>query len=180
MFQLRCCHWAQIRTEPSDDIQTLQFAGFLGPRTGHRYNKQKICEHCCGLALFSHAVYPQCVCAKARRRGKGLGNSPSCQQASFAGQDATWAEDKEKLHPFPFVLAPQLEALGKHGARPQRLTWLALCISPSMPVCGLMLLSCVSSFSQYKPITSAMLILGHLNQPFYVSRVFASTNRQVF
>lgn len=79
-FLLCRCHCAQIRTEPFDGIQTLQFAGFLGTRTGHGYNKQKICEHCCGLALFSPAAYPQCVCANARRREKGLGIVPAASR----------------------------------------------------------------------------------------------------
>lgn len=40
-----------------------------------------------------------------------LGKVPSCQEANFTSQDAAWAEDKEKLHPFPFVLASLIRGL---------------------------------------------------------------------
>lgn len=112
-----------------------------------RYSLQVFLEHAQDTGMwallwsgfvFPCSLPPVCLCQSKEER-EGTGNSPSCQQTHFASQDAAWAEDKEKLHPFLFVLAPQLEALGKHWARPQQLIWLTFCISPSMRICGSML-----------------------------------------
>lgn len=53
-----------------------------------------------------------CLCQSTGKRDSA-GNSPGSQQASFISQEAAWAEDKEKLDPFPFVLAPELEVFIK-------------------------------------------------------------------